>query len=135
MTTEREPGRAEQEQAAADQQGSDAARPGSKPPSGAGLRALLLAAVVAWLGFAAGSRAASGGDQVALETPSGGAASAEARGCADLLPPGHPPIGSMLGLPPGHPPIRARPRLPAGHPPIPSTLPPLQAPPLPVFTI
>jgi len=134
MTTEWEPGRAEQEQAAADQQGSDAARPGSKPPSGAGLRALLLAAVVAWLGFAAGSRAAPAGD-VALGTPSGGAASAEARGCAELFPPGHPPIETMLGLPPGHPPIRARPRLPAGHPPIPSTLPPLQAPPLPAFTI
>jgi len=135
MTTEREPRGADQEQIAADQPGSDAAGPGAKPPWRAGLPALLLVASVAWLGFAAGSWAAPAAHQVALETPSRGAVSAEARGCADLLPPGHPPIGSMLGLPPGHPPIRARPRLPAGHPPIPSLPPPLQAPPLPVFTI
>jgi hypothetical protein len=100
------------------------------------VRTLLSAACVALLGLAAGSLAApevdgDGPDQspgLAMEGP----------GCAEglppghppigtfnQLPPGHPPVGTMMALPPGHPPVRALPRLPAGHPPVPASPVPL----------
>ena len=96
--------------------GGGAMGPGSGPPRGAGARTPVLAALVAGLGFAAGSWAAppleeATPDQAPLEWRAG-------LGCAEGLPPGHPTLGTMpRELPPGHPPsgpCRGSPRPPAG---------------------
>jgi hypothetical protein len=98
------------------------------------LRALVAAGYVAGMGFAVGSWA-----RPAAEEPAPEAADlhvGDAHMCTEGLPPGHPPVETLMGLPPGHPPVRATPRLPAGHPPIAPALPPsFTAPPLQVFTI
>jgi hypothetical protein len=84
----------------------------------ASFRILILAAAIAGLVIAAGSRAAPRGEQVALSVPV--LAAEVEQGCAVGLPPGHPPIGTWRALPPGHPPVGVDSTLPAGHPPIPS---------------
>jgi len=120
MTTEKQAGREEE-------RGVPAAK-------GRGLRTLVAAAWIAALGFAVGSWARP----TVVEAMPGSAiiSVGDGQGCADRLPPGHPPVETLLDLPPGHPPVRARPRLPAGHPPIPSAPPPVfTAPPQQVFTI
>jgi hypothetical protein len=124
MTTpERDPGRAGNGVApAAGDQGGGAGGSGSRPPRSAGTRHLLLVALVALLGFAAGSWTRTRATVAAPDEPSLG--SEEVPGCAFALPPGHPPIGNWPGLPPGHPPVWDVPRLPAGHPPIRSLPPP-----------
>jgi hypothetical protein len=134
-TMERDPERADdQVPPAVGEPASGATGPGSRPLRSAGLRTLLLAACVAVLGLAAGSRAGPTVDQAAPEEPSLG--SEVEHGCAIRLPPGHPPIGIMQGLPPGHPPLRAVPRLPPGHPPVRSMPPPaFLPPPVQPFTI
>jgi hypothetical protein len=116
-TPERDPERADnQVLSAADEPGGGAPGAGSRPLPSAGARPRFLAALVAVLGFAAGSWASPMADEA---TPDQSSLWSEGGGCAIELPSGHPPIGTMPGLPPGHPPVRAVPRLPAGHPPIP----------------
>lgn len=98
------------------------------------LRALVAAGYVAGLGFAAGSWARPAGGEAVPEgqDPRLG----EVHGCGEGLPPGHPPVETLMGLPPGHPPIQAMPRLPAGHPPLqPAPPPAFTPPPLQAFTI
>ena len=120
MTTERQAGRE-------DERGLPAA-------GGSGLRTLVTAAWIAALGFAVGSWARPSVVEAMPEPAFVGVG--DDQGCAAGLPPGHPPVETLMGLPPGHPPIRARPRLPAGHPPIPSAPPPVfTAPPQQAFTI
>jgi hypothetical protein len=135
MRTERNPARTEdQGLPAAGDAGGGAAGPGSPVRLGAGLRALLVVAHVALLGFAVGSWAGPIADEAPPEAAVPGAGGDDA--CAQGLPPGHPPIETMMRLPPGHPPVRLAPRLPAGHPPIPSAPLPARSRPLPpAFTI
>jgi hypothetical protein len=134
-TPERDPGRAdEQGRSAAGEPGGGAEGAGSRPFPGAGARPLFVAALVAVLGYAAGSWAGPTAEEATPDQPS--LVSEVGGGCAIELPPGHPPIGTMQGLPPGHPPVRAIPRLPAGHPPIPSwPSPALQVPQVRLVTI
>jgi hypothetical protein len=134
MTTERNTGPGgNQELPAASEPDGVAAKAGL-PRRRVILRGLVIAGYVAGLGIAVGSWARPAADEVvpeAAELDSG-----DVQGCAEGLPPGHPPVENLMGLPLGHPPIRSMPRLPAGHPPIQSVPPPaFTAPPLQTFTI
>ncbi len=134
MTTERKMGPGENRELPAASEPEGAAAEAHVSRRRVVLRALVAAAYVAGMGLAVGSWARPAADEAMPEGAD--LRIGELHGCAEGLPPGHPPVENLMGLPQGHPPIRAMPRLPAGHPPIQPEPPPVfTAPPLQVFTI